>query len=104
MLLEEGTRERLGLLVDPEVIGVDHAAGDDQGVEIGGVGPPHGDVDGEPLPLFGAVIALQLSALRRDQGWHTAGFLDGIPRAGQLHLLHTVRQQERDFLAGKIVL
>ena len=38
MLLEEGPGERLGVLVGPEVVGVDDAARDYQRMEVGGVG------------------------------------------------------------------
>lgn len=76
---------------------------DHQGVEVGRVRIGRGDINRERAALFGAVIALQLAALGSHQGRFPAGFLHGVPRAGQLHLLHAVGQQKSDFLTGNIV-
>ncbi|MCY1375868.1 hypothetical protein D9M69_633140 [compost metagenome] len=103
MLLKEAAGKSLGVLVHAKVVGVDYSAGDDQRVEIRGIGLRHRDVDVEGLAFFGAVVTLQLSGLGRHQRGLAAGFLHGIPRAGELHLFHAVGQQERNLLACNIV-
>ncbi len=61
VLLKEGAREVLCVLIYAEMIGVDDATGKNQGVKVGSVGIGYREVDVEGVTLFHAIEALELS-------------------------------------------
>ena len=98
-LVEERAHERDRVLVGAQEVGVGDAAGQHQAVVARGVGRRRGVVDRERVALVEVVEALDVAGLERDQLRRAAGVLDGLPRIGQLHLLHAVGGEERDRLA-----
>src|SRR2546421_1301011 len=95
--------ERDDVLVRPELVGVRHAAREDEPVVIRRLRLLDRLVDLEAAALVEVLPSLNLAVLDRDQLRLAAGLLDRLPRLGQLGLLDTLRRDEGDLLALQLV-
>jgi uncharacterized protein len=94
-LLDEG----YGVLVGAEVVGVDLAAGEDEGVVVGGFDFIDEMVDFDGLALISVVPALDLAFFYGDDFDGGSGLFEVLLRVGEFDLLVTVGGQDGDFFA-----
>ena len=92
--LEERPHERDRVVVGPQEVRIGHAARENQPVVIGRVGVLHPTVDLELVGLVEVLESLDLALIEGDEVCLGALVLHGLPRLGQLDLLHAVGSQE----------
>ena len=92
----EGPHEGDGLLVDAQRIGVDHAARQQQGVEVFGAGALQRHVDREAVGLVVVMPAAHAAVDGRDDLRLRAGGVQRLAGVGHLDLLEAVRHEDGD--------
>src|SRR5690606_16957121 len=100
--VEEGAHELNGLAIHPQLIGVHHAPGQQQRVEVAGICGVDVEVDREFLPPVRPVPCLHGTLSRGDDLDLRPRLPERFHRLGQLHLLEPLFDQHRDPFALEI--
>ncbi len=95
----EGAHEIGGVLDDPELVGIGHAARQHQGVIVAGLRFAQHPVDPDLLARGQVVEALDLALLGGDDLDLGAFLLERLQRLGELDLFEAVGGQDGDLLA-----
>ncbi len=91
------------VVLHAQLVGIGDAAGQDQGVIIGGVGGRDLQVDGDLATLLVVQHALDLAGLQRDDVDLRARGAQRLDRLFQFRLLEPVGRQDRDLAAVQTV-
>src|ERR1051326_158882 len=94
--------ELLRLLLDAQRVGVDDAAGQHDGVEVGGVSLRQRQIALELVHLVVVLESLHL-VLRRDQHARRPGVLESLTRTRHLNLLEAIGDENRNTFPFELV-
>jgi hypothetical protein len=95
--LDEGAHEGHGLFIDAQCIGVHHAAGQQQRIEVLGVRCCKRHIDFEGVGRVVVIPAAHAAVHGRDDLRERAGDIQRLARLGHLDLLEAVRNEDGDF-------
>ena len=101
--LDELFYELYCVFVGAEFVGVDLAAGEDEGVVVGGLDIGNDAVDFDGLAPVGLVPAFDLSAFDGDNVYFRACLLEVLFGVGEFDLLVAVGGEDGDFFAADLL-